>query len=401
MQYKDLDDKEQSYPVLDGILSTSIISSDSVAPVKRKPRLAGQGFKVAEDDSTTREEFAPPSLAYSAINDNSLGLLGAESAMNYQSSGFVKIPRSLDAHPAFKQANAKYRYIFQELLKRAAWAPTCFYWNGTKIDIQVGQLYFSRKSLSEELNGVGEKNGWITENDIRGAIRYFLKVNFLTSGLTGGLTNGPMIVTILYSEFSEEEKSLTNQQSNQQSNQRLTSASPTKEEDKEDKEERKKEKKKAAKPLVCSAAASRLFSLFAADLKKRLPSAKIPANPSAWQREFEILLREQSEENIATAISGLTSHWYSSNIQSAKKLRECFSRIDPQNLPIASAKIVQAKDDKSLIIKIKERVPEDYTVRKQFGDLEITNPQGYASKFAIDDLIGINRYLSDRGWPKI
>lgn len=333
MQYKELDDKTQPYPDFGEILSTSIISSDTVATEKRKPRLAGRGLKVAEGNPTTREESVPPSLAYSAINDNSHGLLGAEMAMTYQPTGFVKIPRSLFTHPAWEKATHKYRYIFYEFLIRAAWAPTCFYWNGNRVDLQIGQLYFSRKSLSKELNGGGEKEGGISENDIRGCIKYFSKSKFLTSALTRGLTNGPTIITILYSSFCEEEKSLPNPSSHQRSNQHLTSASPTKEEKKEDKEEeKKKEKKKRSERRsapVDDADASRLCLKFLEMLEKTLPHLKPPANLESWNREFHLMLKkdERSIADIELLFEKMPGHWYSKNIQCAAKFREKFPTL--------------------------------------------------------------------------
>ena len=200
-----------------------------LTPVKEEPSLGGLGSQAVV-------EFATPTIAYPEIIPNG-NLIGAEAAMSYSPGGFVKIPRSLFVHPAWNSAKPKHRYIFLEFLFRATWAPTFFHWNGKRIDLSIGQLYFSRKNLADEINKTCHADERITEADIRGAIHYFEKCVFLTRHLASGITNAPTVLTIVFSGFCSDVKNTSNQASNQASNQHLASVSPTKEEDKEHKEE--------------------------------------------------------------------------------------------------------------------------------------------------------------------
>jgi hypothetical protein len=269
-------------------------------------------------------DAVPPIIAYPELNANDI-VVGSETSMGYSAGGFVKIPRSLFVHPAWEHAKLRHRHIFLEFLFRAAWAPTFFYWMGNRLDLGIGQLYFSRKKLSEQLSVGSESEDQISEGDIRGALRYFQKVNFLTSALTRGLTNGPTIVTILYPSFSEEEKTLNNQSSNQCPNQRLTSASPIKEEDKEHKE-RRKNKSPLKTAAVDNAEALRLCSNFIELLEKTLPGLKLPKSLAKWQSEFDLLLRidGRSVQDVEFLFAKMPGHFYSKNVQCPSKFREKF-----------------------------------------------------------------------------
>ncbi len=261
------------------------------------------------------------SIAYPEIISNG-NFIGAEMAMSYQPAGFVKIPRSLFMHSGWIAAKPKHQFIFLQFLFRAAWAPTCFYWYGDRIDLLVGQLYFSRRKLSEELSTGNSSDDKISESDIRGAVRYFEKCNFLTQGLTQGLTHTPTVITILFSEFCDEKNKRPNPGSNPGSNPSLTHPSPTKEEDKEYKEEKKI--KSPAAPA--SADAERLCSNFIEMLSKTLPVLKIPANLAKWQAEFDLMLTKDkcSVKDIEFLFEKMPGHFYSVNVQCPRKFREKF-----------------------------------------------------------------------------
>lgn len=362
--------------------------SESLAKVrveKVEPDLGGSGSVAMNGCVVT------PTIADSDLLANG-NLFCGESAMSYSAGGFVKIPRSLFTHPAWKTAKPKHRYIFLEFLFRATWAPTFFYWKGTRIDLAVGQLYFSRNGLAEELTAESQSDDKITEADIRGALRYFLKIKFIdtvvVSTLTSTLTNGPTIIRVLYKTFSDEDIFYTNQHTNQQPNQQLTSTSPIKEEDKEH-----KEKKYKVPPAPASAVASRLCSIFLADLKMRMPKAKIPQSLSAWDCEFDRMLNDDkfTEQEIESALGSLQGHFYAENVRSPAKFRKEFARFCKPVMPGA------AVQKKAITLgELRTRVAKkNYTVDENYQHFVIQSLNGLV-KIAKDDTDGINKWLNDR-----
>lgn len=155
------------------------VSSGIVTGEKRKPELAGSGFRKDSDaepgtdteTETIRDGALDPSIiSYPHHQSSENEHVVAEPSMQYQ-VGYIRIPRSLFSDPAFSQAPVTYRMIYITLISMAVYREVEFNDYGTIIKLSPGQVCVSLSKIAE-LVGDG-----LTKSSVQRAIAYFANVN--------------------------------------------------------------------------------------------------------------------------------------------------------------------------------------------------------------------------------
>jgi hypothetical protein len=178
-------------------LERDVLALNGELDIKKKPGAETPGKSAKTGD------IVPPILAEPPYHASDKNTLQATTAMsNHNDTGFTKIANSLRDHPAYRTAKPKHRYIFLELLLRAAWEPTTYPYYGIGYPQKRGQVFFTIRGLAKELTWEGTAEDKITRHDIDGCITFFSRCKMLGQELGHPFS----AITILYSSFCDEEK---------------------------------------------------------------------------------------------------------------------------------------------------------------------------------------------------
>lgn len=177
---------------------------DRVQPEIKKPEAETSGLnKLGEPDTEPRRSEYAPILAGSPKSYNTLG--------ENMTTPFRKIPEWLHNDVRFIDAEHFQQSTFQRFLHLVVSKPTEYNIKGNIIILQPGQYCCSRRELARQC---GKK---FTEENIRGTIRYFTKVEFLTQTLTHGKTLITLCDRIVNDMFFSEPHPNTHPQVTQRS----------------------------------------------------------------------------------------------------------------------------------------------------------------------------------------
>lgn len=155
------------------------VSSGIVTGEKRKPELAGSGFRK-DSDAEPGTDTATETIRDGALDSSIISYphhqssenehVVAEPSMQYQ-VGYIRIPRSLLCDPRFQDAPPTFRIVYITLLQLVAFKETEHNDHGKIIKIKPGQVCISIRHLADVCGrGISKKN-------VEQAIAYFKKSN--------------------------------------------------------------------------------------------------------------------------------------------------------------------------------------------------------------------------------
>jgi hypothetical protein len=142
--------------------------------------------------------------------------------MKYQ--GHLQIPRSLHENPKYFNSSPIYQGLLNRFFYLAAFADMDLDIDGYTVHLKRGQFCYSFRFL---LSLCGKKT---TMGNLRGAIKFFARVGFLTHFVTQGLTQERLLITLDESILCNQSKNGVNTPSNTPSNTELTQLLHSKEE---------------------------------------------------------------------------------------------------------------------------------------------------------------------------
>jgi hypothetical protein len=329
---------------------TQEINSVSVSSEKRKPELGGSG-----DESAKNGQIVLPIIADSYLPARENILSCGEAAMVYKTDTYIRPPRSLMDDCRFRDALLEHQIIFIRFIHLAAYVPFEHNIKGEIVQIRVGQLCYSLRKLAELC---GKK---CTLGLIRGAIRYFEKVDFLTQTLTHEKT----IISITH----RETYGLLNEWYNTRSNTELTQTSHTNREERELRElkngKKREEKKPASSPkpartrVATEDGLRRATFLFESIRKRKSDFAAKDLN--GWAVEFDRLQRLDGVdwERIDAVLAWLrTNDFWWRNVLSGAKFRKQFERLDIELTASSEDKTVQ--EHRMICIEAKREYPQQF-----------------------------------------
>ena len=189
---------------------------DSLDKVKEKASVKAEAHsKKTSDSVTTNSDSDYLSDAILACSPN----LHKQRSEQMSEKGHLRIPRSLHENPLYFDAHPIYQAILHRFFYLASYRIQEHNINGKIIILKPGQFCWSLRNLQKEC---GAK---ISVAFLRGAIRYFERVGFLTQTLTHKKTLITLSESILYEAKTK--------QPNTTSNTELTQSSHTNKEEEE------------------------------------------------------------------------------------------------------------------------------------------------------------------------
>jgi hypothetical protein len=118
------------------------------------------------------------------------------------STGYIKLHRSLLQHPLILQLPAAWFRIWLVILFRASWKSSSW-WDGIKeVDVPAGAFVTSLKNLA--------KASGATEQQVRGALKYFDATQMVTRATTNHHTKITVINWDVYQTSAETDNSPPN-----------------------------------------------------------------------------------------------------------------------------------------------------------------------------------------------
>ena len=173
-------------------------SLDRINPVNKKPSVLAEGGELKPTDLCEPEDgcFDIPILSCSPN-------LRKQTGENMSIEPHLRIPRSVHEDPKYYDSSPVYQAIFNRIFFLAAYNKMELDVEGVIINLEVGQLCYSYRTLLKKL---GKK---YTMGNLRGFLHYFNSKGFLTHCLTQQLTqtNGGerLLITLSKSVLCERD----------------------------------------------------------------------------------------------------------------------------------------------------------------------------------------------------
>lgn len=272
---------------------------------------------TADTMKTTNKSLCV-SIIPSPWNKSSNQLTFSRQEIPMNTSGYIRLPRSLLQDPRFDSQHAIHKWIFTKIIELACWKQREFNNAGKMITLQPGQLCISYRELAAAC-GKGVSKRWV-----EGAIRIFSAVQILGQSVGQKIGQSKMVLTILHKETYEmilnHSRTVNRTHDGTVVGHKLISK-----EYKYKEKKINKEKKVAyapdSLPLVLS---SFLFS----KIKIRDPNTKEP-NFQNWAVEMDRLMKldGRTEEEIRKVIEWLPTHFWGQHIETPNELREKFTKL--------------------------------------------------------------------------
>lgn len=347
VQQKSFDTRQGSF----ALPSTVSFEYDSVPAEKEKPRLAGQGLEVAE--YATVGNIVIPTVAGSAFNGNSHGILAAESPVKYgnSSNGFIKVMR--EAQELLVKDERAFKLVvfiaLEAVRKKSKFSDG---------KLEIGQAFISGCS----------DLGW--SDQVYRDVKHRVEFKYKLATFKG--TSKGTIATLITSDVCDINIQHEERSKERAENEQGTSTTLLQ-------EEYKKKRKRVN------------------SLERAQDSSSYGKFVRLQASEYESLSATHGKAQLDEMIARINDHCESTGkkyVGFAATIRNWFRR---EQKPSVNGH-ASPKPAEGLVPQLRKKLPSTYGISLQFGMLEVTSGSGHSIlKCEKTDISEINRFLKQRG----